>query len=178
VLRTKDNDKKSAYATCPNGTAPIIQLNDGNDVYTATDANTHKTTIANSLYLPVSSGVCYAPCPDRTEITPFDKDGKGQNAKNYTQCRDVCPASESFYDGGLQCYKIAAQRDEPQATATNSFLQDNIETSSNLTKFAYYGGVSTLWGIAAIVVAVGIFTALILLAKRRHWVKSTTYFVN
>jgi len=178
LLRSKNTDKVAAYSTCPNGTTPIIQLNDGNTVYSAADSDPHKTAIINSQYLTVTSGVCYGPCPDRTEISPFNPNDKGQGAKNYTQCRDLCPASESFYDGGLQCYKIAAQRSGPQASTTNNFLNNNLQTSSNLTKFANYGGVSTLWSIVGIVVAVGIFTALILLAKRRHWVKSTTYFVN
>jgi hypothetical protein len=177
-LRSQNTDKIAAYSTCPNGTTPIIQLNDGNTAYSALDSDPHATLVANSQYLTVTSGICYAPCPDRTEIAPFNPNSAGINAKNYTQCRDVCPNSESFYDGGLQCYKIAVQRSTPQLSTSNTFLNNNLPTSVTITKFAYYGGTSTLWSIVAIVVAVGIFTALILLAKRRHWVKSTTYFVN
>lgn len=183
LLRAQNTHKVAGYSTCPNGTSPVVQINDGQDVYTAIDTGAsgevaHKTAITNSQYLTVTSGKCYDPCPDRTEIMPFNPNDKGQNALNFRQCRDVCPASESFYDGGTQCYKIAVQRSSPATSTSSSFLNNNLQTSANIAKFAYYGGVSTLWSIVAIVVAVGIFTALILLAKRRHWVKSTTYFVN
>jgi hypothetical protein len=170
-LKHYGTDKVAAYSLCANGQAPVVQLND-KQLHNGHSSQTSTT-------LSVTTGQCYGSCPVNMAIVSVDHtDPPPQD--NFTQCIDVCPQSESFYDSEGKCMKIAAQRaTQPSAGTSNSItnaLTTNVSTSAKISKFALYGGTSSLWTFVGVVVGIGILTALILLARRRQVVKSSQYF--
>jgi hypothetical protein len=180
ILAAFSSENLAAFTNCENGTLPVVQLNNGlpNGGHSF---NRPDQSPPGPRFYSASTGQCYGLCPTFTQIYPFQQaNGATVPQDNFTTCEDVCPESESFYDGGTACFKIAAQRepyvDSNASTLIETALNSNLTTSSKFSKFSLSGGLQNLLTILGIILAIGVFTGLVLLIKNRHTVKSQQYF--